>query len=69
MALVDVDACRLHGYDAGNGGERRSDRLNATAQPTDSSGQADVGPAKQIGGGFQALGRMRHGHALLNRVE
>ena len=67
MALVDVD--RRHRYEAGNGGESRSDRLNATTQPTDGSGQADVGPANQIGSGFQALGRMRHGHALLNRVE
>jgi hypothetical protein len=38
MALVDVDAARRHQYEAGNGGERRPDRLNATAQPTDSSG-------------------------------
>jgi hypothetical protein len=67
MALVDVD--RRHRYEAGNGGESRSDRLNATTQPTDGSGQADVGPANQIGSGFQALGRMRHGYALLNRVE
>jgi hypothetical protein len=56
MALVDVDADRRQRYEAGNGGERRSDRLNATAQPTDSSGQANVGPPKQIGSGFQALG-------------
>jgi hypothetical protein len=69
MALVDVYAGGQHRHEAGNGRERRSNQLNTTAQPTDSARQADVRPAKQIGGGFQACGRMRHSHALLNRVE
>jgi hypothetical protein len=38
MVFVDVDADRRHRYESGNGSERRSDRLNATPQPTDSSG-------------------------------
>ena len=33
-----LDADRRRRYEAANGGERRSDRLNTTAQPTDSSG-------------------------------
>ena len=69
MALVDIDTDRWVLCEAGDGGEGRSDRSDPPAQPSDGSGQGNVGPAEQVGGNFQALGRLSHGHALLNRIE
>jgi hypothetical protein len=69
VALANVDTDRWVRCEAGDGGEGRSDRSDPTAQPTDRSGQGNVGPAEQVGGNFQALGRLHHGHALLNRIE
>jgi hypothetical protein len=47
--------------------EGHPERVHATAQPPDGTGQGDVEPAQRIGRGLHALGRRGDGDALLDR--
>lgn len=56
-------------HEIGNGGDPGADRLDATAEPADRPRQCHLWPADQIGGGFQAAGRLHGRDTIFDRIK
>jgi hypothetical protein len=78
VCLVDTDLRHRIPYELADrhlrrhtchGVECRSNRSDATAQPTDGAGQGNVRPAQRVGSGLHALGRQCHGDTVFDRDE